>query len=250
MLAIVCSLCAQLLLAQPPRLPFTGTYSRNFTEVFAANRNPAALTGIKKNTAGVYAERRFMLKEMSGYALNAALPLSPGTIGIRLWQYGFSLYNEQLFSLGYARPLGKQLRAGIHLNYTMHRAPQYKEHFTMAEVGVLWQVAERLGVGAHIFNPTSNGLKLYTIGMGYEPSPQLLIEAEWKKEEGKPLATLIDGVYRPIKRCWLMGGFATQPVYQFAGIGFLLRNIQISITGSRHQLLGITPGISFVWAGK
>lgn len=244
MLAIVCNLCALLFMAQPTRLPSIGVYSRNFTEVFAANRNAAALAGLKKYTAGVYAERRFMLKEMSGYALNGALPVAPGIISTRVAQFGYRLYKEQLLSVGYALPLGKKLRAGVHLNYNMQRAPQFSETFMMAELGLLWQIAEHLGIGANVFNPTGKGLKLYTIGIGYEPSPQVLIEAEWRKEEGKPLSTLVDGIYRPLRRCWLLGGFATQPVYQFAGIGFLLRNMRISITGSRHQLLGFTPGIA------
>ncbi|WP_343303777.1 hypothetical protein AAHN97_19625 [Chitinophaga niabensis] len=250
MLGIICSLCALLLLAQPPRLPSIGVYSLKFTEVFAADRNPAALAGIKKYTAGIYAERRFMLKEMSGYALNGALPVAAGTMGIRIKQFGFSLYKEQMFGLGYALPLGKKLKAGIHLNYNMQRAPQFNEAGMIAECGVLWQIAEQVGIGVNVFNPAGKGLKLYTLGMGYAPSSQLLIEAECRKEEGKPLSTLVDGVYRPLQRFWLLGGFATQPVYQFAGLGFVLRNMRISVTGSRHQLLGFTPGITVIWEAE
>lgn len=250
MLAIVCSLCALLLLAQPPRLPSIGVYSLKFTEVFSADRNPAALAGIKKYTAGIYAERRFMLKEMSGYALNGALPVASGTIGIRIKQFGFSLYKEQMFGAGYALPLGEKLKAGIHLDYNMQRAPQFKEAGMIAECGVLWQIAERVGLGVNVFNPTGKGLKLYTMGVGYAPSSQLLIEAECRKEEGRPLSTLVDGIYRPLQRFWLLGGFATQPVYQFAGLGFLLRNMRIGIIGSRHQLLGFTPGITVTWEAE
>lgn len=250
MLAIVCSLYALLLLAQPPRLPSAGVYSLKFTEVFAADRNPAALAGIKKYTAGVYAERRFMLKEMSGYALNAALPVASGTMGIRIKQFGFSLYKEQMFGTGYALPLGRKVSAGIHLNYNMQRAPQFRETEMIAECGVLWQITERAGIGINVFNPSGKGLKLYTMGIGYTPSSQLLIEAECRKEAGKPPGTLVDAVYRPLKGFWLLGGFATQPVYQFAGVGFLLRNVRISVTGSRHQLLGFTPGIAVTWEAE
>ena len=250
MLAIVCSLCALLLLAQPPRLPSIGGYSLKFTEVFAGDRNPAALAGIKKYTAGVYAERRFMLKEMSGYALNAALPIASGTIGVRLKQFGFNLYKEQMLGVGYALPLGKKLSTGIHLNYSMQRAPQFREAGMIAECGVLWQIAERVGLGINVFNPAGKGLKLYTMGIGYTPSSQLLIEAECRKEEGKTLSTLVDAVYRPMQRFWLLGGFATQPVYQFAGLGFVLRKMRIGVTGSRHQLLGFTPGIMVTWEAE
>lgn len=250
MLTIVCSLCALLLLAQPPRLPSIGVYSLKFTEVFAADRNPAALTGIKKYTAGVYAERRFMLKEMSGYALNAALPVASGTIGLRMKQFGFSLYKEQMFGVGYALPLGKKLSTGIYLNYNMQSAPQFRQAGMIAECGVRWQIAERIGLGINVFNPAGKGLNLYTMGIGYTPSPQLLIEAECRKEEGKPLSTLVDVVYRPLQRFWLLGGFATQPVYQFAGLGFVLRNMRIGVTGSRHQLLGFTPGIMVTWEAE
>jgi hypothetical protein len=246
-LAIVCSLYALLLLAQPPRLPSIGVYGLKFTEVFAADRNAAALAGIKKYTAGVYAERRFMLKEMNGYALNAALPVASGTIGVRLKQFGFSLYKEQMFGVGYALPLGKKLSTGIHLNYHMQRAPQFREAGMMAECGILWQIAERVGLGVNV---AGKGLKLYTMGIGYAPSSQFLIEAECRKEEGKPLSTLIDAIYRPLQRFWLVGGFAAQPVYQFAGVGFVLRNMRIAVTGSRHQLLGFTPGITVTWEAE
>jgi len=250
MSAIVCSLYALLLLAQPLRLPSTGVYSLSFTEVFAAERNPAALAGIKKITAGIYAERRFMLKEMSGYALNGALPVASGTIGLRVKQFGFSLYKAQSFGIGYALPLGKKVSAGVQLNYNMQRAPQFNESGVTAECGVLWQIAERAGIGVNMVNPSGKGLKLYSMGIGYNPSPQLLLEAECRKEEGKPLSTIVDAVYRPLQRFWLLGGFATQPVYQFAGLGFLLRSMRIAITGSRHQLLGFTPGIAVTWEAE
>lgn len=231
---IVCQLCIQLLCVQSPQFPAGGSFSTVFT-VF---RNPGALAGLRQTVIGLYTERRFLLKEMNVYALAAGMPLSAGVLGFKLWQFGFSLYREQLAGMGYALPLGDRLQAAVCLNY--------KVRGFAAELGLMWKVTKEVSFGVHLWEP---GLETgaYTAGLYYAASPQLRLEGEWRKEMFLPLYTRVQCMYRPSPAFLLLAGFTMAPVTQYAGAAFSAGNLRIGVTGSYHGLLGITPGVTLVW---
>lgn len=234
---IVCQLCMQLLCVQFPQFPAGG----GFSKVFNVFRNPAAIAGLPQATAGLYTERRFLLKEMNVYAMALGIPVSAGAIGIKLWQFGFPLYRQQLAGLGYALPLGSRLQAAVCLNYWMKGLD--------AELGLVWKLTREIGVGLHLWGPGKE-TGVYTAGISYMPSPGLRLEGEWRKELHMPLMMRIQCLYRPADALVLLAGFSAAPATQFAGAAFRAGRLQIGVTGSYHLLLGITPGISLVWGGE
>lgn len=249
MLIIVCALFAHVLFAQVPESPFPGAYSRSFSQAFPQWRNTAALADVRHLSIGVFTERRFMLKEMSGYALTLGAPVSAGALGMMLWQYGYALYREQWVGLAYALPLGSRLKAGLQLDYRRTQMPGYGMTGMTGRLGLVGRLTEQCRIGLQVFNPSGSGgpPAVYVAGLGYEPSSQFLLEAEWKKESSMPLSSRVCVVYRPVTRFWAMGGFATQPAQQFAGIGYSAGDLRINVCGSYHMLLGITPSMMVVW---
>ncbi len=70
------------------------TYSSQSADVFSFTGNQAALAALKKFSGGVYAERRFLLEELSQYAAAFVVPTSSGNFGLQANYFGGSLYNE------------------------------------------------------------------------------------------------------------------------------------------------------------
>ncbi|WP_346316005.1 hypothetical protein [Chitinophaga sp. YIM B06452] len=233
MIVIVC-FCLQFLTMQAPRIPAGGSFS----EVFSVFQNPARLALLEHFTAGAYTERRFMLRELSVQALAFGMPLAGGVIGIKLWQLGYRLYREQLFGLGYALPLGSRLKAAASLNYSRGGMG--------GELGVDWQLTSQFNMGMHLYHPGSDDAA-GMVTLGYRASEQLRLEAVMRKDVTMPMSVRVQCAYLPLKRFMVLGGWATQPVYQFAGIGYGGERWKIGVTGSFHHTLGITPGISLVW---
>lgn len=251
MLIIVCALCVHVLFAQAPEPALPGTYSRSFSQVFTQFRNTAALADIRHLSIGVFTERRFLLKEMSGYALALGVPMSAssGVLGLALWQHGYALYREQSLGLAYAMPLGKRLKAGVQLDYRRTQMPGYGTTAITGGLGLTGRLTDQCRIGLQIFNPSGSGSppSVYVVGLGYEPSPHFLLEAEWKKESAMPLCSRVSVMYRPVMKFWMMGGFITNPAGQFAGVGYSIGDMKINVCGSYHTWLGITPSMMVVW---
>ena len=223
-----------LLCVQSPQLPAGG----GFSTVFSVFRNPGAMADLRHPSAGLYTERRFMLREMNVYALAVGMPLSGGVIGLKVWQFGFPLYREQLLGIGYALPLGERLKAAVSLNYLLRRFD--------AELGLLWQLTDALRIGVHLWAP-GRQTGVYTAGVYYRPTAGLRLEGEWRKEAQLPLYTRVQCLYRPADVVLLLAGFSASPAMPFAGAAFRTGQLQIGVTGSYHLMLGITPGITVVW---
>ncbi|AWO00760.1 hypothetical protein DLD77_03125 [Chitinophaga alhagiae] len=212
--------------------------SGSFSPVMQAFRNPGALAGLRHFSAGLYTERGFLLKELSVYAVALSMPVATGVVGVKLWQFGFPLYREQLAGLGYALALGNRLQAAVFLDYGTYGMD--------AELGLVWQLTKETGLSLHLWGPGRRH-GVYTAGLSYMPSTGLRLEGEWRKEANWPLFMKVQCLYRPTGAVWLLAGFSTAPATQFAGAAFKAGRLQIGVTGSYHSLLGITPGIMLVW---
>lgn len=234
MIVIVCQLCLQLLLMQAPRIPVNGSFS----EVFNVFQNPARLASMKQAAAGVYSERRFMLQELGVHALALGMPVAGGVAGLKLWQMGYRLYREHLAGLSYALPLGRRLKASVGLNY--------RQGGLGGEAGVDWQLTPQFNMGLQVYHPRAEDAA-NMVTLGYQASAQVRMEAVLRKDVLAPLSVRVLCAYRPVEYLVLFGGWATQPVFQFAGVGYGGRNWRIGMTGSFHSTLGLTPGISLVW---
>src|SRR6195952_5331103 len=106
---------------------YTGisTYSNNFTDAFSGSNNQAALAQTKQASAGVYGERRFLLKELSNYAAAISLPSKLGGFGVSINYFGGQNFNTSQVGLGYGKKLGDKIDIGIQINYNMIKLSGY-----------------------------------------------------------------------------------------------------------------------------
>jgi hypothetical protein len=251
--------CAQII-RTPVGAVYTSvhTYSSQFKDAFSFRGNAASLAGIKKVSAGVFSERRFMLQDLSNYSLSAALPTASGNFGFRADYSGGQLYNEMTIGLAYGRKLGDKIDVGVQFHYFSLKASSYgaAAAFTF-DAGAIFHLTEEVQTGVHVYNPigmkTGKGGEeklpsIYSVGIGYDASPQLFIGAEAQKTEDQPLTINAGFHYLFAEKLIARGGISSATSVYYLGFGVQLKSLRVDATASFHPYLGVTPGLLFIYA--
>jgi hypothetical protein len=243
-----------------PSSPYTGmgAYSFHFTDVFSSLSNQAALANMQQASAGIYAERKFLLALTQGTGI-VALPTQHGNIGIVLHYFGAEGYNESQVALALAKKLGR-VDLGIRFNYTHIQVPAYGTDGAVSmELGTLWHISDQLHTGVQITNPLGGRFKrhaaeklatVFRLGLGYEVTEKVLISTEIMKEENRPVNVLVGLQYHFMEKLFVRAGITTATTIPFMGVGLQWKNIRVDITANYHAQLGVTPGLMIVFGNE
>lgn len=240
--------------------PYTGltAYSTQHTDALSFTGNQAALTQTNHAGIGLFAERRFLLKETSRYQMAAAFPTHLGNIGIQLNYAGFKNFHENSIGLAYAKSLGKSIDVGVQFNYYGYRVASYGSASTInVEMGVLIHLNENLHAGIHIYNPVGGKLgkssapgakaeklaAVYKLGFGYDASKRFFIAAEVVKEEDKPVNVVAGLQYQFADQFFIRAGMLSESASVYAGAGISWKNLRLDISATYHPQLGFSPGL-------
>ena len=258
----LCTLWATAQVVRQPLNPLQtgiGTYTQLHTDAFSFTANQAALANISAFTAGVYGERRFMLEDLGWYQAAVVLPTKSGHFGVKGTYFGSVNNKETELGLAYGRKLSDKIAVGAQFNYYTQQIPQYGSLSAISiEGGILLKVNEQLQAGFHVYNPNGsslgkNGEKLpamYTIGIGYEASEQLVMAAEVQKTESEKMNLKAGLSYYFDKKLYAKAGLTTINSLYSLGVGVKLDALSLEVLTSFHQQLGLTPGIAFIFHKK
>ncbi len=263
---LVCCIIHSCIAAQTLRRPLSapyasfGAYSTNHADVFSFSGNQASLAALKKLTAGVYAERRFMLAALNNYYAAVAVPAASGNFGLKTNYTGFSDYNETAIGIAYARSLGTKAGLGVQFNYHTIQIAGYGSSGAIGvEAGVILHLTEKLHAGLQVSNPVGgkfgNGKQeklpaVYTTGFGYEASEKCLVSIEIQKEEDRPVTVNAGLQYKPVQQLLVRAGIASATSSVWGGAGILFNNCRVDVTASFHPQLGVSPGLMLMFTGK
>lgn len=250
------------ILRRPVAAPYLslGAYGTHNSDAFSFSSNQAALAQANNVQAGVYAERRFLLEELSLYTAAVTLPTSSGNFGFTTGYYGFTDYNETQIGFAYARKLGKIVDAGVQFNYYGIKLNGYGSASAFNfEAGTILHLSEKLNAGFHVFNPAGGKIgknedeklaSVYAFGTGYEASDKFFVSTEIEKEENKPVTINAGIQYHFLPAISARAGISTATSTWYFGLGIKLKSLRIDVTSSYHPQLGVTPGILFLFTGK
>lgn len=222
--------------------------------------NSASLAGIKSFSAGVFSERRFLLKELSSYSVVAALPTTSGNFGFSGDYFGGSLYNEGSIGFAYGRSLGAKADVGLGFHYHSLTASGYGAASTLAfDAGAVFHLTDAVQTGVSVYNPVGmkfgkNGDEklpgIYSIGIGYDASSQLFIGAEAQKVEDQPVSINAGFQYLFAEKLSARAGINSATSVYAIGFGVKLQKLRIDATASFHPYLGVTPGLLLLYSTK
>jgi hypothetical protein len=259
---IVCTMCTVVICAQLTWLsagqqPLPGAYSRNFHHLFSVLQQQAALAYVPSVTAGVTTEQRFLLKALSSHTAALAMPGLGGGLSLIMQQSGYHAYRQRGIGFGYGRTLGHRCGIGIQIDHLSKTIPQYMSASTLTfELSCILHLTSQLHAAIHAFNPAHRKLYgellpvVYTVGMGYEVSPDFLCSIAVKQENDAAPFTKFMCDYRPVAAFSLQLGLSTEPQFSTLGMGVYLNRLYISCTAHYHPQLGITPQIALVWQAQ
>ncbi len=235
-----------------------GAYSNNHVDVFSFHPNQAALAKINAASAGIYGEKRFLLKELSLYNVTVALPTHSGNFGLDARYYGFADYNETQLGLAYGRSVGNKIDVGVQFNYYSVRIAGYGNASTVNfEIGTIFHLTDKLNAGLHAYNPVGGKLgkveeeklaSLYSAGIGYEASEKVFLSAEIEKQEDEPINVNAGLQYKFLRQLLARAGVSTATSSMYLGIGFGWKSLRMDATASYHPQLGVTPGLLLIFA--
>lgn len=232
--------------------------SVTLNDIWAIHHNQAGLAFLDHPSASVYYENRFLVKEMGLSSVAFAMPTESGTFGIVYHNFGYSQYAETKFGLAYGRKLSEKFSVGIQLNYnTLRLGDIYGKNQTLtAEAGVRVKLTDELTFGAHVYNVSRARLADYNnefiptimrLGADYKISKKVFIAAEAQKDIDHKIIFKSGLEYHVIEAVYLRAGISTNPVLNTFGFGLNLKNIQLDVAASYHQVLGFSPQVSLTY---
>lgn len=237
-----------------------GAYSLNNADVFSFTANQASLAQLKNASAGVFAEKRFLLNELNNYTAAVGVPTQSGNVGLKAGYYGFSDYNETQVGLAYARKLGHKIDIGAQFNYNGISMAGYGNDAAVTfEIGTVLHLTEKLHAGAHFNNPVGGEFgkeqdeklaSVYTFGIGYEASEKFFVSTEIMKEEDQAVNVNLGLQYKFLSTLLARAGMSTNTSTAWLGIGLTLKSFRIDVTTAYHPQLGITPGVLLLFNFK
>lgn len=235
-------------------------YSHSLGNAFGVFRNEAGLARFEHFTAGVLAERRFMLDATSVYAFSIVMPLTSGSISLQGAGSGYKDFSQQRIALAYGMPLAAWCDAGIQLDYLNMRIPFYgSAHAFTFGVSMLMHWHDQWTVGVQAFNPPEVKFSklgedsipaVYRLGLGYQPSETFLLSAEVSGSRSLPVQLTTTFHYRIIKHLGLHGGLGTGTERVFFGISIFWKQFDMIFSAAEHPQLGISPGAGLIYENK
>ena len=239
-----------------------GNASVAIDDIWAYHHNPANLVSVKKLGLGLSYENRFLLKELQSQGFVVALPLKAGVISFGLQSFGFKNFRTNRLGVGYSMKLAEFLSCGVQLNYHQVRltdAYGRKDALT-AELGLRANITDNWKVAFSVFNLTRTKISefgedrlstLMRLGTQYTFSEKVMLVAELEKNIEFPVRFKTGIEYSPIRKLFLRGGFATQPIEISAGLGYRFKEqFQLDLGSAYHQILGWSPNFSFTYLMK
>jgi len=222
----------------------------NDNDVFALFNNVSCLTQLKSGEVGIfYSPSPYGLKELSTANIAYAEPFNFGTLSVGGMRYGFNLYSEYNFLLGFSRIITNGLSIGITLNYHTVKIKNYGSDYSVyADVGLSFKIIKEVYWGfsfrninrATFGNEKDQIPSIIRTGFSYYPLKELSINCAVDKETSLKENFLFGINYDVIKYLSLRSGFSTEVRQISAGIGLHYSIFNIDYAFVNHSDLGPT----------
>lgn len=232
-----------------------GGFSVGMKDLWAAENNLAALAFHNKKEVGVYHQNKYNLKELSHTAFLASLPLKKASLGLSISRFGFNLYNENKFSLGYGQLLSNDFALGLQLNYhSTVIAEGYGNNKSLsANIGLLTMLSDELQIAVLLINPTKARLSDYEderyqtlirLGILYAFSKKVFLASELERSMNTKSILKVGMEYFFQNCIYLRAGMSTNPQLSSFGFGYNRKAIKVDFASTYHTSLGVSPQIS------
>jgi hypothetical protein len=223
-------------------------------DLWSIYHNQAGLAYLKHISTGIHHENKFNIKEYALQAFAIALPVKSGVFGLSLSYFGYNKYNEIKTGLAFAKSFGDMIYAAVQIDYfNIFISNEYGNKGTaLVEAGFIYKPADKLAIGAHIFNPAHKKISefgellptIFRVGASYNFFDKVILCAENEKDIQNIPVYKIGMEYHINNSFFFRAGLFTNPSQITSGIGYVIKHIKADVAFSTHHELGITPYFS------
>lgn len=219
---------------------------------WTAFNNPAMIGYVDRAEIGLQYENRFIINELSTKSFQAAIATSYVNTGISFSYFGYSLYHEMLFGLGFARNFSDKFALGVQFNYLnafFSATNNYKSAF-FPQIGLNVSISPAFHIGFSTFNPFQTNIKtqlitkripsVFSLGTEYFFSPELVWRFQFDKEISSNYRVATGFEYEMLNFLKIkIGAYAHNYLIPCLGFGFKTGSFYIDMNGELHPLLGL-----------
>ena len=219
-------------------------------DVFSLFNNPAGLALLKAREIGFYySPSPFGVKELANAFVAYCEPTSYGSFSAGYSNYGFELYRENKFAIGYGRKIADNLFVGLSSVYQNISIKNYGSKGALVfNIGAIAKLNDQIGLGFAVNNVTrstitneSNDIPIVIwFGTDLTFVKDLVFSAAVKKEIGFNPSFRMGTEYSILNFLKLRIGTSNEPNTYSGGIGIIYKFVQVDYAFVSHPDLGLT----------
>jgi hypothetical protein len=229
-------------------------------DIFALFGNPAGLPQIGWPEGGIYySPAPFGLTELANGYMAYGHPAGRNTFSLGVMTYGYDLYRENKFLIGWSRRVTGDIFIGTSLNYQLVSIKNYGAQGSLyINLGTLAYFTPELRFGFDITNLNRASLGnekdqipvLLNMGLSYTYSEILILSIAMNKDlRYRPgCSGGVEYLIRDI--LFIRSGIGIEPFQYSAGTGIHLNHFSFDYAFFLHRELGITHQVSLIYSLK
>jgi hypothetical protein len=222
---------------------------------FSVYCNQASLARLTTFSLAIDYSQPFFIEGLATKSLAVVVPTKVSNFAVSVQQKGIPDYHESRFGIAMARTFGK-ISAGLQFNYLLVDFPEQASSrgAFLIEFGVLYQTANNLTIGLHVFNPSQASIESLnfvtnlpvnaTAGIALKPADNLLFASSITYYTDMRTAIRVGIEYQFSDCFFLRGGISGKPIRHSAGFGCKYKFFATDFALTHHESLGYTPSFS------
>ncbi len=231
-----------------------GAYAALINGQSAIFGNSSSLGYGKNRRVNILYGRSNGLKELANSGVSVPLPLKWGNIEIGLSRFGFSLYHENIVSVGIGQKLSKNSAIGFTLRYLSTEIRGYGSASALGmDAGLSLKLNQFMNIGLTAKNINAPRLsssekslaRSIRLGASFALVEHVLLITEYHKEENQTTIYRVGSEIEILSEQFLRFGISNNPSSFSLGFGFSFNKIDLSYSFNTHQYLDASQFLSF-----
>jgi hypothetical protein len=217
-----------------------------------AFQNPASLGYVENTEIGTQFENRYLISELSTKSFQLAVPTKLLNTGLSFSHFGYSLYQEIMLGVGFARNFSDKFAIGLEFNYYtafFAASNSYRGAF-LPQVGLSVKLSPNFSLGFRAFNPFQTNIltefsmkrlpSIFSIGTEYFFSPDLSWRTEIDKEISSNYRLATGFEYQMLQQLSVkLGAYGSDYLVPCLGFGYNGGRFGLNLNCELHPLLGL-----------
>ncbi len=210
------------------------------------------LAFIQQPEVGISIENRYLLSELFSKTVQFGIPSKLLNVGISFNYFGYSLYHEMQFGIGFARNYSNKFALGLQFNYYaayFSASNSYRGAF-LPQIGLSVKLSPGFNIGFQSFNPFQSNIKtdyvikripsIFSLGTQYHLSRELVWKTQIDKEISSNYRFATGFEYQMLEKMSVkIGAYGSDYLVPCIGMGFNMSKVLIDFNCELHPLLGL-----------